>query len=313
LVTPAKDNNLIFVLRADIRQKEQLQYELVKDNKVIRPWEANEFDNNFIWLKDLAPGDYILRVRYTVQPANTMEYNFKVQQPPGQSVTYLIGISSLIAAFLALIIVIALYTRQKRRTRKEALEKEKLELEMKGVKSQLNPHFVFNALNSIQGLVNTGRVKEANEYIALFAKIMRETLTLSNINEAPLQREIDYLDAYLRLEQLRFNFAYNIYSDLTSEVNFPTLLLQPLVENAVKHGIAATSNGKIDLRFEKKGNDLVVTITDNGNGFDETIRKEGYGLHLTKQRIKLLDQQVTMQIKSTQDGTQIELIFKGWL
>jgi len=193
-------------------------------------------------------------------------------------------------------------------------QRQKLELEMKGVKAQLNPHFVFNALSSIQGLVNTGRVQEANEYVAVFAKMMRETLTLSNVDEVPLQREIDFLDAYLQLEKLRFNFTYSIHAE-SPEINFPTLLLQPLVENAVKHGIPKTGNGKIDLRFEKKNSDLIVTLTDNGNGFDETMQKDGYGLHLTKQRIKLLNasgRKVSMHI-TTNNGTQIQLIFKEWL
>ncbi|HYE53210.1 MAG TPA: histidine kinase [Chitinophagaceae bacterium] len=321
LVVESKDNGIIFMLRAEVRRKDQVQYELVKDNTTIRPWGDNEFDNNFIWLKDLAPGNYTLRVRYAVQPANTTEYNFEVKSPPG-STTFIIGISSLIAAFLALIIVLLLYLRQKKQSRKESLQRQMLELEMKGLKSQLNPHFVFNSLNSIQGLVNTGRIREANEYIALFAKLMRNTLTLSDVNHAPLQQEIDYLDAYLRLEQLRFNFAYDIHTDPslhTGEINFPTLLLQPLVENAVKHGMDRSGKGRISVYFEKSNEELVVKITDNGKGFTAQETKDGYGLHLTRQRIRLLNneaghQQVTMDVNSNrQDHTQIKLIFKAWI
>jgi len=309
MTVEAKDNNLIFMLRGDIRAKEQVEYELVKDNQTLRAWGANEFDNNFIWLKDLSPGDYRLRIRYAAQPANTLEYNFQVKSPPGAT-TFIIGISSLIAAFLALVVVLVLYLRQKRRTKKELLHKQMLELEMKGLKSQLNPHFVFNSLNSIQGLVNTGRIREANEYIAVFAKLMRTTLALSEVSEAPLQQEIDYLNDYLKLEQLRFNFEYDIAVDPslpTRDVNFPTLLLQPLVENAVKHGI--TANGKIVVRFEKKNNDLVVTVQDNGKGFDMNAASKGYGLHLVKQRIKLLNDVSMAQLNET----SIQLIFKSWL
>ncbi|MGH7249784.1 MAG: sensor histidine kinase, partial [Minisyncoccia bacterium] len=241
LVVDSKDNSIIFVLKADIREKEQVQYELVKDRNTLKSWGTNDFDNNFIWLKDLAPGDYLLRVRYSAQPSNTMDYPFQVKPPPGHSIAYFLEISSLIAAFLALIIIVVLYLRQRGRIKKEALRMEKLALEMKGLKSQLNPHFVFNSLNSIQGLINSGRIRESNDYLALFAKIMRETLNLSEINQAPLHHEIEYLDAYLRLEQLRFNFTYDISVDPSinmMEVSFPTLLLQPLVENAVRHGVA---------------------------------------------------------------------------
>ena len=321
LVVNAKDNSVIFSLRADIREKEQVEYELVKDKKVVRSWGANDFDNNFIWLKDLAPGDYVLRIRYAVQPGNTLEYNFEVKPPPGPTTAYVIGISSLIAAFLALMIVMMLYLRQKRKAKKESLQRERTELEMKGLKSQLNPHFVFNSLNSIQGLVNTGKIRESNEYIALFAKMMRDTLNLSELNEAPLQQEIDYLDTYLRLEQLRFNFAYDIFVDpslRTGEVNFPTLLLQPLVENAVRHGIATIKNGQINLCFTNENGDLAVAIRDNGKGFVENAGHEGYGLRLTKRRVRLLNetagtQQVTMNVTSNEkEGAQIQLIFKAW-
>jgi two-component system LytT family sensor kinase len=199
---------------------------------------------------------------------------------------------------------------------------EKLALEMKGLKSQLNPHFVFNSLSSIQGLINTGRIRESNEYLALFAKMMRETLNLSEINQAPLQKEVEYLDAYLRLEQLRFNFAYYISvgpSLNTKDVGFPTLLLQPLVENAVRHGVAGKNEGRIDLQFTREKQDLWVTIRDNGNGFVAGSEKEGYGLHLTRQRIKLINdsanyREIVMNLASNEkDGTQIQLIFKAWL
>lgn len=323
LVVESNDNSIIFVLKADLREKEQLQYELVKDNKTSRRWEMNDFDNNFIWLKDLKPGEYILRVRYTAQPGNIMEYPFQVKPPPGHSVAYIIGISSIIAAFLGLIVVMILYLRQRKITRVESLRMERLALEMKGLKSQLNPHFVFNSLNSIQGLINTGKIHESNEYLALFAKIMRETLHLSDVNQAPLQREIEYLDAYLRLEQLRFNFTYAITVDPlvnTRDTSFPTLLLQPLVENAVRHGVAGrTNDGQIDLQFIKRKEGLRVIVCDNGKGFLEGSGKEGYGLRLTRQRIKLIndaakEERLTMNIVSNgKDSTEIQLTFKAWL
>jgi two-component sensor histidine kinase len=322
LVVNSKDNNIIFVLRADIREKEQVQYELVKDKSTLKSWGANDFDNNFIWLKDLAPGDYLLRVRYSAQPGNTMDYPFLVKPPPGHSTAYFLELSSLIAAFLALMIIMVLYLRQRGRIKKEALGMEKLALEMKGLKSQLNPHFVFNSLNSIQGLINTGRIHESNNYLALFAKIMRETLNLSEINQAPLNHEIEYLDAYLRLEQLRFNFTYRISVDPsvnTREVSFPTLLLQPLVENAVRHGVAGTNEGQIDLQFTRNKEDLLVIIRDNGKGFMKGAEKEGYGFHLTRQRIKLINdsakqQQVVMNVVSNEkNDTQIQVTFKAWL
>lgn len=322
MIVEAKDNSLIFVLKADIREKEQVEYELLKDNNVVRSWAPNDFDNNFIWLKEFAPGNYLLRIRYAAQPGNILEYAFEVKPPPGPSAAYLIGMSSLIAAFLALIAVIALYLKQKRRAKRESLFREKLELEMKGIKSQLNPHFIFNSLNSIQGLINTGKIKESNDYIVLFAKLMRNTLTLSDTTHVPLQQEIDYIDTYLKLEQLRFNFMYHIYVDPslnTSEVNFPGLLLQPLVENAVKHGLDKAGSGKIEVLFMSKNAGLDITVKDNGKGFQTSANQKGYGLSLTRQRIKLLnaaagEQQVTMNVMpGNEAGTEIQLTFKEWL
>jgi LytS/YehU family sensor histidine kinase len=124
------------------------------------------------------------------------------------------------------------------------------------------------------------------------------------------------------MEQLRFGFQYEINhaEDLDLDnVEIPSMLLQPFVENAVKHGISQhTTAGKIKIEFIKQTNDLVLTVADNGNGFDTEKKHHGLGLQLSNSRIALLnsiykENRFTLAIQSTTDGTKIGLTLTDWL
>ncbi|NWJ49377.1 MAG: histidine kinase [Bacteroidetes bacterium] len=321
LKVAATDNNLIFYLRADIYNKEQVEYELIKDQKVLRSWNINEFDNSFIWLKNLKPGEYLLRVRYSIQREHVMEYPFEIETAWYQSVVFKIIVGILTVAFWGFIIFLILLIKQRKKTARELSNKEKSQLELKAIYAQLNPHFVFNALSSIQGLINNQDIEGANHYLSDFARLMRDSLANSNKDQTSLKEEMITLETYLKLEQLRFGFKYDIK---TSDVNIyeteiPSLLLQPLIENAVKHGVSTLKeNGIINLGFSKHNNDMIVTIQDNGGGFQYSENMDGYGLKLTNDRIKLLNQImngqfIEMHIKEGLPvGTIINLTFKNW-
>ena len=202
-------------------------------------------------------------------------------------------------------------------------QKEKKELELRSIRSQLNPHFVFNALNSIQGLVNANEKEKANQYLSDFSNMMRDTLSGNSKDYSPLETELAILDRYLKLEQLRFGFGYEIkVSDSinATSIEIPTLLLQPLVENAVKHGVAQLlSKGKITIEINKLGKDQIFEIKENGQGFIEAQEnKEGYGIRLTRERIHLINQinketSISLAFNKTTDGMTAEVIFKDLL
>ena len=318
----ANDNNLIFSLNSSINKKEQLEYQLVRDNVVISMWKANDFDNGFIWLRDLKPGDYKLNMRYTAQPEHVTTYPFLVKAP-----WYDTGWARALAIILALMFAasVGLYgllIQQRQKTAAEQSNKQKVQLELKAIYAQLNPHFIFNALSSIQGLINKQDIKGANSYLSDFAKLMRESLNNSNNEQTPLKQELSILDTYLKLEQLRFGFKYEINIDENInvyETDIPSLLLQPLVENAVKHGVSDLDNkGLIILNIQKKQDDMAIVISDNGEGFSPNQATKGFGLKLTTDRIKLLNeflkgQQISFEIKSNlPSGAKIYLTFKNW-
>lgn len=322
LILKPTDNNLIFYLSEDIYTRDQLEYELLRNSKISIPWKYNDFDNNFIWLKELTPGDYQLKIRYTAQRQHVTSFMFEVTTPWYQSTWFKIVAGILICAFIGAILSVIINVRQKQRAEQELSKKTKLQLELKSIYAQLNPHFIFNALSSIQGLINKQDIKGANSYLSDFAKLMRESLNNSNKDQTSLDKEIVTLETYLKLEQLRFGFRYelNIDNDVNIyETEIPSLLLQPLVENAVKHGVSSLQDeGMIAINFAKQQNNMIVAITDNGEGFLANVNSNGFGLKLTQDRIKLLneftkDQPVTFEVKrNTPSGTKIELTFKNW-
>jgi len=194
-------------------------------------------------------------------------------------------------------------------------------LELKSIQAQLNPHFVFNSLNSIQGLMNTGKIEEANKYLSEFSMLMRDTLNDSEKIFSTIASEIKKLEQYLSLEKLRFGFTYSITTQESiniSAVKIPALLLQPIAENAIKHGVAQmASKGNIEIHFSQKNNALIVTISDNGKGFNNDENTEGHGLRLTAERIKLInniytDSFVEQKINSGHNGTTVTINFNQW-
>lgn len=315
------ENNLTFVLNADIYKKEALIYTLMKDGKMYRKPGMNDNANNLISLRDLPPGKYSLHMFYTAQPQKITRYQFEIKQAWYQKLIVKVIALILLSGFTLSFFLWRKLKRLQRKNEAEQAKREKLQLGLKTIHAQLNPHFMFNALSSIQGLINNKDIEGANHYLSDFGNLVRSALTDSNKEFVPLQKELHTLETYLKLEQLRFNFGYEIFLDEkinAATTELPSLLLQPLVENAVKHGISGMNDkGEIDIRFTKEGEELFVTIKDNGAGFDTSRQATGYGLKLTKDRISLLneimpDRKITLDIKSDiQYGTTIQLIFNN--
>lgn len=341
LMLRSGENNLVFYLRANINRKDQLEYQLIRDGAIYTDWKTNDFDNPFIWLKDLPPGKYQLNMRYPVQREHVTMYPFEIGKAWTQTTGFKVLAGSLIAAFFGFIWLLFRSGRQRRMLVLEQQKKEKAETEMRVVRAQLNPHFVFNALGSIQGLINKSELDAANRYLADFAVLMREVLDGNYRPMNELDHELRTLDSYLKLEQLRFHFVYQILVEGAldvAEVQLPTLLLQPLVENAVKHGVSTLQEkGRIELSFRRGvGKDLEVWVVDNGQGMGEAggagrgVRASdgamvdgagegGYGLKLTRERIALINEAgadggswIVMEIRSD-GGTWVHLTFKNWL
>ncbi|HEX2900402.1 MAG TPA: histidine kinase, partial [Bacteroidia bacterium] len=208
---------------------------------------------------------------------------------------------NLLVSALALTVIfgaVLYWTNAKRR--KNQLERKLSELRMTALRAQMNPHFIFNALGSVQLLINTSAIREANLYLSKFAQLLRMTLERSGAEDSTLQDEIEALRLYIDLEALRFKFSYTIEvgEDIDAEaLHFPTLLLQPIVENAVKHGLAATSAaGQLKIAFAIQGKDLLCVIEDNGVGrggvkkrsLENAGTRRSFGIQITQERLTLL-------------------------
>lgn len=233
---------------------------------------------------------YVLDIRYqNMELTNTYTLTTKAywyQSTMGRSALGLIGISLLLAVP---------YKIYQFRIRSELRKRKQIEAQLTTVQAQLNPHFVFNALSSIEGLVTNQENDRANEYLSSFCDIMRDTLKNSRETMIPLSEDLDTLEKYLRVEQLRFEFKWMIEIDPVldlDQIEFPPMLLQPVVENAIKHGISGKGNqGMLVIAIQKQNNDLVITVEDNGGKeitYGQKIKGNGYGLQLTKDRIERL-------------------------
>jgi len=202
-----------------------------------------------------------------------------------------------------LILIIALLYINRMRVQKRAemlqVESDLRESRMKAIRSQLNPHFIFNALNSIQFLFYSGDKKTASQFMGDFATLMRNVLDMSTKAEVSIAEEQKMLSHYLDLERMRmenaFDYSFQIDENLDAEkVKLPTMLLQPYVENAVKHAFQGMKEGgKLTISIAKQGKNLLVKIEDNGVGLNAS-EKEGnhksFSTDANAERIQMINE-----------------------
>ncbi|KUJ59340.1 hypothetical protein AR687_23305 [Flavobacteriaceae bacterium CRH] len=210
-------------------------------------------------------------------------------------------IFSIVGVLLLIVLGIVIYNRMQVK-RQLTLKKEVAEYEQKALHLQMNPHFVFNCLSSISSFIVQNGTDSALKYLSKFSKLMRLTLEYSKGSLIPIDKEIESLQNYLELEQLRFHdkFEFEIQSTENVEFNMglPPLLIQPFVENAILHGmVPKEGKGKISVNFDVRNQQLVCTITDDGIGLSESkLLKENsvtahqsMALDITKKRLKIME------------------------
>lgn len=214
---------------------------------------------------------------------------------------------------LFLIVLVLLYlknVRAKAERSQAELEKSLLSLKSTALMAQLNPHLVFNILNSIQGLVANGQIEMANSYISKFSKFMRKTLQLSQASHIPIDQELIATEQYFELEQLRFGDRLKlvINNDLKSDkLEVPPLIIQPLIENAIKHGIVPTDqSGLITLSLTEDEQAYNIELSDNGKGFPKNPTFHD-GLRISQERLKTLNPNNTLSITSYTNPTSLRI------
>ena len=228
---------------------------------------------------------------------------------PKESSDILYFIYGCIITFLLALGIFYLYRRQvKAKQKQEQTRRQISELELRAIRSQMNPHFIFNALSSIQNLINRSANQEAGEYLVNFSRLLRKVLSTSEKKLVPLSDEIEQIQLYLKLEQLRFPFSYSLTVDKGIEpevIEIPGMLIQPFVENAVKHGIGPRGAGEINIRLSLQNQLLVIDITDDGPGIKAADRDNGFGLRATSSQFEILktvyNTEIDIQIENRQD------------
>ena len=228
--------------------------------------------------------------------------------------------------FIAVTIGTALYFGIQRNIEKDKLKaKEKLiSLEQQALMAMMNPHFVFNIMNSIQYFINTREQNMANEVLTGFAKLIRTNLEICSKSYITLEEEISYLQQYLSLEKIRFgdkmNYAFDIPSSVDlDDILIPSMLLQPFVENAVWHGIMPSENGgDITINLVCTLNDVTINIIDTGIGIKNSKPSNNEthlsrGMKLINDRITLLNKinkfPISINIHQTgEKGTSVSVI-----
>ena len=221
----------------------------------------------------------------------------------------------IIGGLLLLVLIFVTYNRLQIK-RRLTLQKEVAEYEQKALHLQMNPHFVFNCLGSISSFIVQNGTDSAIKYLSKFSKLMRLTLEYSKGSLIPIDKEIEGLQNYLELEQLRFNkkfeFVITTSPDLEDDMALPPLLIQPFIENAILHGmVPKEGDGSIEVRFDVSDNQLVCTITDDGIGYvtskalkeNSVTAHRSMALEITKKRLQMMEAATTQSASVTIEET----------
>ncbi|MCX6151702.1 MAG: histidine kinase [Ignavibacteriales bacterium] len=199
---------------------------------------------------------------------------------------------------------------RQRELKASQLEFELAQAQLQTLKMQLQPHFLFNTLNSISALVRKNENETATKMIAGLGNFLRLTLENQSEQEVELQKEIELLKLYLEIQKVRFNdrleISYNIDPDLLN-VKIPNLILQPLVENAIKHGLAdKTTIGHLSIIAARENGNLRIKVSDDGIGINdelENLKNKGIGLLNTEARLeKLYGNSFKFDLKNNPNG-----------
>ena len=275
-------------------------------------------------------GQYIFKV-YGIgyngkQSFSSTDIAFKIKPQFWQ--TWLFKAFVAVLGILIIWIIINTYFQKKRNKKLETLyyEKKIAELELQAIKAQINPHFIYNCLNSIQFLLYKKDYRETENYLDTFSQMIRKTLYYSEKTFMPINEEIEYLSLYLNMEKLRlkdvFDYKIIVSENINTNWKIPSLLIQPFVENAIKHGIAGLQNrkGQIEISFTHYESTLCITIEDNGVGINNNpesiLKTNSFGVKLSQKRIEtfkqLFETKIILEInnlseKLQQPGTQIKI------
>lgn len=309
------NENDVFINFTGISFKKSMEqpfyrYRLKQEDGVAEQWYYTNEKN--IRYSNMAPGTYTFEVsaqnksgEWSAYPATV---SFEIQPHFMETwwfliACWLVGIGVL--GFVGYRQVKRVQNKQNEERKLQEAELRAREAELAVLRNQMNPHFVFNSLNSIQNFIFKKDVEKANYYLSSFSALMRNSLEYTRLDFITLEKELDFLKNYLELELMRFEnkFDFEFKIDETVEVDdlmVPSLLLQPVIENSIKHAFKhIKKQGKIEIEITQDGMEkLNIYIRDNGSGLDQKIlnnppgklKHRSLGLEIIQNRIKLLNE-----------------------
>jgi hypothetical protein len=292
----ANEKNLIFYYTViDFEDPTQYRFAYRTENEA---W-ISLGDQRYVNLLNLRHGNYTIQIKATDKAGaeEIATFSFTIAPPFFLSLWFIALCSALILATLYLIYRARISHYKLKATQASRLSQS----EMKALHAQMNPHFIFNSLNSIHEMVLSHANDDASEYLIKFSQLMRTTLDQSSSSFISLRNTVDYLHGYIEMEQVRnTNFSCSIHVDPLldpDETVLPPMLIQPFIENAIWHGaVRSQQHIDINVQFGRDGQDLVCMIDDNGIGIEEGMRRKAnttrnsIGISNVRNRIELLNQ-----------------------
>lgn len=284
----------------------------------------SETRDNFLSFLSLPSGEYDLELtavnKFGVQ-SETLHLHFSVAKMIWEKNWFRVLVIILLAIAVWLFVRYRIRKVRQETALKTDTARKIAELEQMALKAQMNPHFIFNSLHSIQQFVIDQDVAGANKYISDFARLIRLTLDISSQTKISLHEEINYIATYLELEKAKYDRRFDYSIEKADEIDeyllfIPAMLLQPYIENSIRHGIyyRTDNDGRIMINFSIRNEYLVCIIEDNGVGrkaseafkSHRSVDYESKGMLLTARRIDMLNQQYIMPIY-----TEIEDVYDG--
>lgn len=264
-------------------------------------------DQRVITYRHLLPADYVLKIRVNGNQGQALHKNkritFVIPSPFYKTWSFLYTALASVICIVLITVYLRVKIIRKNETEKTEINKNYALLELKALQGQMNPHFIFNCLNTIKYFISTDDKVSAGKYLGKFANLVRMFLINSNNNYISLQTEVNLLTLYVELEQLRldhqFEFVLEIDPLLEKEkIELPGMLFQPFVENAIHHGLRESDKERIlSIRFKKKGEYLIGMIEDNGIGRAGSAKKKSQhptshismGIKTIKERMRTIN------------------------
>lgn len=273
------------------------------------PWLAT--NNRTVWLSNLKPANYQLQVSAVNKngvSSETIQFPFTVKPHFTGTLWFQVLAFALAALLIAYLVGLRFqrvrnFERNKQALRDAQMRTKQAELSM--LRNQMNPHFIFNALTSVQKFILRKDVNKSIKYLSRFSKLMRNTLQYSSVNTITVAEEVAFVSNYLEIEKSRFPDLFDYQVEVKAGVDqnttvLPALLLQPILENSVKHAFREMeSGGMIHIVFDHDAlqNRLVIEASDNGTGLEKAEQKangllrdhQSFGLNIVRERIQIMN------------------------